>query len=113
MRVSKRNLLAAPAGLVIILPAIANAQTPSPPSDMKSYAIGALNDGEAYLVGKDMKLQKSNVKITAAQHKTALSKGARAIRPRVVIYRWVDKLYMLDNVGRRSPDYEDQFILDP
>ena len=64
--------------------------------------------------GKDMRLRGSNVRVTAAQHETALNKGARELRPRLVIYRWGDKLYTMDDVGPNSPvNYEDQFILDP
>jgi hypothetical protein len=72
------------------------------------------NRGAAYMFGKDMQLHKSNVKMTDGQHQAALKKGARELRRRVVIYRWADKLYMMENIGRNAAvNYEDQFILDP
>jgi hypothetical protein len=52
--------------------------------------------------------------MTDGQHQAALKKGARELRRRVVIYRWADKLYMMENIGRNAAvNYEDQFILDP
>ena len=66
------------------------------------------------MIDKDMRLHRSNVAVTAAQHETALNKGTRELRPPVVIHRWGDKLYMMEDVGRNAPvNYEDQFILDP
>jgi hypothetical protein len=73
-----------------------------------------LLDGEAYMFGKDMQLYKSNVKMTDGQHQAALKKGARELRPRIVVYRWAGRLYMMENIGRNAAvNYEDQFILDP
>jgi len=109
-----RHLLTAGIGFVFVLTSVALAQTPAPPRDKKSDEIGTLLDGEAYMFGKDMHLHKSTVKMTDAQRRAALKKGARELRSRVVIYRWSDKLYMMENIGRNaSVNYEDQFILDP
>ena len=66
------------------------------------------------MIDKDMRLHRSNVAVTAAQHETALNKGTHELRPPVVIHRWGDKLYMMEEVGRNAPvNYEDQFVLDP
>lgn len=109
-----RHLLTPGIGFAIVLSSVAHAQIAAPPGDKKSDEIGTLLDGEAYMFGKDMQLHKSNVKMTVGQHQAALKKGARELRPRVVIYRWADKLYMMENIGRNAAvNYEDQFILDP
>jgi hypothetical protein len=108
------HLLTPGIGFAIVLSSVAHAQIAAPPGDKKSDEIGTLLDGEAYMFGKDMQLHKSNVKMTNGQHQAALKKGARELRPRVVIYRWADKLYMMENIGRNAAvNYEDQFILDP
>jgi hypothetical protein len=109
-----RHLLTPGIGFAIVLSSVAHAQIAAPPGDKKSDEIGTLLDGEDYMIGKDMQLHKSNVKMTDGQHQAALKKGARELRRRVVIYRWADKLYMMENIGRNAAvNYEDQFILDP
>ena len=114
MLFSNRYLRTAGIGFAIVLSSVADAQTPAPPGDKKSDEIGTILDGEAYMFGKDMRLYKSNVKMTVGQHQAALKKGAGELRSRVVIYRWSGKLYMMENVGRNAAvNYEDQFILDP
>ena len=109
-----RHLLTPGIGFAIVLSLVAHAQIAAPPGDKKSDEIGTLLDGEAYMFGKDMQLYKSNVKMTDGQHQAALKKGARELRSRVVVYRWSDKLYMMENIGRNAAvNYDDQFILDP
>ena len=59
-------------------------------------------------------MHKSNVKVTAAQHEVAMKRGAREIKPGVVIYRQAGKLYMLeDNANERaSENLQDNFDFD-
>ena len=62
---------------LIVLSAIAVAQTPAPRSDTRSYEMRTLLEDE----GKDMRLHGSNVRVTAAQHETALKKGPTSCGP--------------------------------
>jgi hypothetical protein len=68
-------------GLLSGLSAIAVAQTPAPRSDTRSYEMGTLLEGAAYMIGKDMRLHGSNVRVTAVQHETPLKKGPTSCGP--------------------------------
>jgi hypothetical protein len=97
-------------GLLIVLSAIAVAQTPAPRSDTRSYEVRTLleDDRQGHAAAR--------VQCSSDRRPTRnpSEKGAHELRPRLVIYRWGDKLYTMDDVGRNSPvNYEDQFILDP
>jgi hypothetical protein len=66
MSVSQAHVLTTGAGLAIVLSTIVVAQTQAPPTDKKSHEIGTFLEGDAYMIGKDMRLHGSNVRVTAA-----------------------------------------------
>jgi hypothetical protein len=59
-------------------------------------------------------VHKSNIKVSAGKHTTALAKGAREISGGTVIYKQGGKLYMLQDNGneRSSQHFQDQFDVD-
>jgi len=118
MRFSKRLLLMAGTSLVIGLSSAALAQAPAPaPSSAgkKSSQVTTLGEGEAIMIGpKGRRLHKSNSKVTAAKHQSAMTKGAKEIPPGAVIYKQGGKLYMLQDSGneKASQTFQDQFDVD-
>jgi hypothetical protein len=107
MSVSTKALLAAAAGVLIGLSSVAIAQT------KKSTSATTIGEGEALMVN-GANVHKSNSQVTAAQHSTAVSKGAKEIPAGAVIYKQGGKLYMLqDNANERaSQNFQDQFDTD-
>jgi len=96
MPISKRAVLTAGAGFVIGMSGVALAQAQTA-GGKKSSEVATMGEGEAVMIGpKGERLHKSNVKITAAQHETAMKKGAREVKPGAVIYKQGGKLYMLE-----------------
>jgi hypothetical protein len=115
MRFSKRLLLMAGTSLVIGLSSAALAQAPAPKSTGKSSQVTTLGEGEAVMIGpKGQRLHKSNSKVTAAKHQSAVAKGAKEIPAGAVIYKQGGKLYMLQDSGneKASQTFQDQFDVD-
>jgi hypothetical protein len=115
MRISKRLLLTAGTSLVIGLSSAALAQAPAPKSTGKSSQVTTLGEGEAVMIGpKSQRLHKSNSKVTAARHQSAMAKGAKEIPAGAVIYKQGGKLYMLQDSGneKASQTFQDQFDTD-
>ena len=73
-----------------------------------------IEEGDAIMLHPKGTVHKSLVKVTAAQHKAALRKGAREIRPGAVIYRQSGKLYMLEDNSndKASENFQDNFDVD-
>jgi hypothetical protein len=114
MRISKRLLLMAGTSLVIGLSSAALAQTPAAKTG-KSSQVTTLGEGEAVMIGpKGQRLHKSNSKVTAAKHQSAVAKGAKEIPAGAVIYKQGGKLYMLQDSGneKASQTFQDQFDVD-
>jgi hypothetical protein len=112
MRFSKRLLLMAGTSVLIGLSSAALAQAPKA---AKSSQVTTLNEGEAIMIGpKGQRLHKSNSKVTAAKHQSAMAKGAKEIPPGAVIYKQGGKLYMLQDSGneKASQTFQDQFDVD-
>ena len=65
-----------------------------------------LGDGEAVLVGPDGAMHKSNTKISDAQHKAALAKGAKENSNGTAFYRYGGKLYNVSCVGPYIGDWK-------
>jgi hypothetical protein len=115
MSVSKRIFLILGAGAVIGLSSAAMAQAPAPKATGKSTQVTTLGEGEAVMIGpKGQRLHKSNSKISAATHQSALAKGAKEISPGAVIYKQNGKLYMLqDNANEKaSQTFQGDFDVD-
>jgi hypothetical protein len=115
MAVSKRMLLMTTAGVLIGLSSAAMAQAPAPKSTGKSSQVTTLGEGEAVMIGpKGQRLHKSNSKVTAARHQSAMAKGAKEIPAGAVIYKQGGKLYMLQDSRneKASQTFQDQFDTD-
>jgi hypothetical protein len=115
MSVSKRICLILGAGAVIGLSSVAMAQAPAPKATGKSTQVTTLGEGEAIMLGpKGQRLHKSNSKVSAAKHQSALAKGAKEISAGAVIYKQNGKLYMLqDNANEKaSQTFQGDFDVD-
>jgi hypothetical protein len=61
----------------------------------KSQAVGKLTDGEVMRINPETgTIQKSNTKVSEAQHQAALASGATEIPPATAIYKYAGKEYM-------------------
>ena len=81
----------------VMLVATATALVVSPVFAQESKM--TLGDGEAVLVGPDGAMHKANSKISDAQHKAALAKGAKETSNGTAFYRYGGKLYNVSCVG--------------
>ena len=108
MSVSNRVLLAGGASTLIALFAITFAQAQS---QTKSAPAATIEEGDAIMISPKGSVQKSNSKVTSDRHTTAISKGAKEIRPGTVIYNQGGRYYMLQDQAneRASQSFQDQF----
>jgi len=107
MHASRAAVIAA-AGVVLALAGTAIAQTPT-----KSARIASLAEGEAIMVSPKGNVHKSNTTVSAAKHQAALTKGAKEVSNRTVIYRQGGKMYMFDYQDaantKAAEDFQSQF----
>jgi hypothetical protein len=109
MSMSKRTLLAGAVGVTAVLSTRALAQ-----AQKKSKAITQVGEGDAvWLNSKTGRLQKSNIKVSAAKHQAVLAGGAKEIPRGAVIYKQGGKMYMFDPSAAAneaaSSNFQDQF----
>ncbi len=115
MVASKRLLVVVGASLLLGVSSAAMAQTPAAKSSSKSSQVTTIGEGEALMIGpKGQRIHKSNIKVNTAKHQSAVTAGAKEIRPGTVIYKQGGKLYMLQDSGneKASAAFQEQFDTD-
>jgi hypothetical protein len=90
MKISKRIIVAVLIAVAAGLSTAAIAQLSA-----KSQSLGKLMDGEVMRVNPATgTIQKSNIKVSEAQHQAALANDATEITPNTAIYKYAGKEYM-------------------
>ena len=77
----------------------------------KSSPVTSLEEGDAIYVGKNGAVHKSNTKVCAAKHQTALARGATELTGPTVIYHQGSRMYMYGAAAgtNAAENFQDQF----
>jgi hypothetical protein len=110
MPVSNNALVASVAGILFALSSVGGAQAATTTSAHKSAQVANLADDGAIMIGpKAQKTFKSNSKVNAATHKSAMAQGAKEIPAGTVIYKEAGKLYMVPGNEPGAQAFQDDF----
>jgi len=114
MPISNRLVAVLGTSALLAVSSVAMAQTPAAKAH-KSDQVTTIGEGDALMIGpKGQRIHKSNVKVSTAKHQSAMTAGAKEIRPGTVIYKQNGKLYMLQDSAneKASASFQEQFDTD-